>query len=250
MVTAHGDSPFLAAALASLRAQSLASAIVVATSTPSPFIEAAARSAQAPVIVNPRREGIAADWNFALAASAARFVTLAHQDDIYLPTFLDRSLAVLQAHREASLAFTGYVEIDDHGRPKSSRISRVKHLLEAASLGGASLIGPARMRAFLSLGNPLPCSSVTFDRRRLGDFAFSDAFQSNLDWDAWLRLAQSGHCFARALGPLVGRRHNPLTATARLIATGVRGREEAAMFRRLWPQPLAAMIAFAYRFGY
>ncbi len=247
---AHGDSPFLAGCLASLRAQTLAAEIRVATSTPSPFIEAAARRFGAPFIVNPRREGIAADWNFALAADPAERITLAHQDDVYYPTFLERSLALLDGSPQADLCFTGYDEIDDAGDAKSSRISVAKHLLERLTLGERARPGAARLRRFLSLGNPLPCSSVTFDRARLGDFAFSDAFRSNLDWEAWLRLLEQGRVFARTPERLVGRRHNRLTATSALIREGVRQGEDGVMFRRLWPSPLAAAIAWLYRLGY
>jgi hypothetical protein len=248
VVMAHGDSPFLAGALASLRAQTLPSTVLVTTSTPSSFIEAAAGGL--PVLVNPQPGGIAADWNFALGASGARYVTLAHQDDVYFPTFLAGSLAILKASPDACLAFTGYVEVDDVGAPARSRISLVKHALERVTLGGGTSPGARRLRAFLALGNPLPCSSVTYDRQRLGGFAFSSAFRSNLDWDAWLRLLDDGKVFVRTPDRLVGRRHNRLTATSALTREGVRSREDLILFRRLWPGPAAALIAFAYKVGY
>ncbi len=250
VVMAHGDSPFLTGCLASLRAQSLSSRIAVTTSTPSPFIKETAAAAAAPLIVNPERGGIAADWNFALRAGAARYVTLAHQDDVYFPPFLAASLDLLAAVPGAALSFTGYVEIGDNGSPVRSRTSLIKHALEAMTLGRRTAPGPARLRAFLSLANPLPCSSVTFDRARLGDFAFSDAFRSNLDWDAWLRLLDDGALFARTAERLVGRRHNQLTATTALTREGVREREDQVMFRRLWPRPVADLIALAYKAGY
>src|SRR4051812_5506910 len=93
VVLAYGDSPYLAGCLATLRAQTRESRIIIATSTPSPFIEAAARDAGVELVVNPKRQGIAADWNFGLRATDARFVTLAHQDDTYLPDFLAATLA-------------------------------------------------------------------------------------------------------------------------------------------------------------
>ena len=250
VVMAHGDSPFLPGGLASLRAQSLSSRIVVATSTPSPFIGKASAAASAPLIINPERGGIAADWNFALHAGEARYVTLAHQDDVYFPLFLARSLDLLATVPGAALSFTGYVEIGDDGSRVRSRTSLIKHTLEAMTLGGRVAPSPARLRAFLSLANPLPCSSVTFDRARLDDFAFSDAFRSNLDWDAWLRLLDGGAVFARTAERLVGRRHNQLTATAALTRDGVREREDQVMFRRLWPRPVADLIALAYKSGY
>jgi hypothetical protein len=247
---AYGDSPFLNACLASLRTQARGGHILVATSTPSPFIDAAAGAYGARLVVNPRRAGIGADRNFDHAASPARLVTLAHQDDLYYPAFLKRTLELFAAAPRASLAFSGYRQIDDRGAPAGSRISFVKHALEAAVLGARTEIRGARLRAFLSLGNPLPCSAVTFDTERLGDFAFSTELRSNLDWDAWLRLGEAGHVFARTPERLVGRRHNPLTATSGLIRSGVRQAEDAAMFRRLWPAPLAAAIAWLYRAAY
>ena len=250
VVPAYGDSPFLAGCLASLRAQTLQSRIVVATSTPSPFIEAEARKAGAELMINPQRQGIAADWNYALRATEARFVTLAHQDDLYRPDFLARSLAGWKGRAEAALCFTGYQEIDDDGRPVSSKISKAKHLIERVTLGRAAVVRGARLRAYLSFGNPLPCSSVTFDLSRLAGFSFSGGFDSNLDWDAWRRLQHQGETFLRVPERLVGRRHNPLTETSRLIQNGRRQAEDRLMFRQLWPRPLGDLIACLYRAGY
>lgn len=247
---AYGDSPFLPGCLASLRAQTLPCRILVSTSTPSPYIEAAARNAGADLLVNPERRGISADWNFALSATTARFVTLAHQDDLYRPAFLERTLALFAGAPDAAIAFTGYDEIDDEGGVTTSKISRVKHLIEWATLGRLQAVRGARLKPFLAFGNPLPCSSVTFDRARLGDFAFSASFDSNLDWDAWCRLAEADATFARSAERLVGRRHNPLTATSALIASGRRQKEDLEMFRRIWPRPAADIIARLYRAGY
>jgi hypothetical protein len=249
VVMAYGDSPFLEDCLQSLRTQIMPAEIVMTTSTPSRFIDETAKRFDVPVVVNPRQDGIAADWNFALTATSARCVTLAHQDDVYFPQFHQTTQNLLTT-TDATLCFTAYEEIAEDGSPVTSKISRAKHLLEHLTLGSAIRLTPTRLRAFLSLGNPLPCSSVTFDRARLGAFAFSNAYESNLDWDAWLRLAADGHVFARAPERLIGRRHNPLTATSRLIRDGVRQKEDLAMFRRLWPTPIAEAIALAYRAGY
>jgi glycosyltransferase involved in cell wall biosynthesis len=250
VVPAYGDSPFLEMCLASLRDQTRPPALLVTTSTPSPFIEALCRRFEAPLVVNHQGGGIAADWNFALHASGARYVTLAHQDDVYFPQFAQASLTAFERTPQASLSFTRYREIDDEGRPKSSKISLVKGLIETLTLGGAIAVKGARLRAYLSLGNPLPCSSVTFDRAALPDFTFSDELSSNLDWKAWLDLCEAGVIFARAPEPLVGRRHNALTETARLIKSGKRKTEDLIMFERLWPGPIARIIARLYEAGY
>lgn len=249
VILAYQASPFLGGAIRSVCAQSRSSRIVVSTSTPNAHIEAAASEANAPVIVNPDRAGISADWNFALCATGARYVTLVHQDDVYHRDFLDETLKTF-GEFEGALCFTGYQEIDDDGRPVSSKISRAKHLIERVALANARCVSGLRLRAFLSFGNPLPCSSITFDRARAPDFRFSSAYSSNLDWDAWWRLMEAGETFLRSPRRLVGRRHNALTTTSKLLANGVRAREDAMMFRKAWPRPLADAIAFAYRAGY
>jgi glycosyltransferase involved in cell wall biosynthesis len=248
VVLAYGASPFLGDCLRSLREQSTVGRVVVSTSTPSDEIAAAAAAYGAAMIVNPRRDGIAGDWNFGLAAGDARYVTLAHQDDIYRPGFLEASMAALRDR--GTLCFTGYSEVDDAGRVTNSKISRVQHLIEALTLAGSRRPSAWRMRAFLAFGNPLPCSSVTFDREPLKDFTFSNDFASNLDWDAWLRLLNAGAQFVRVPERLVGRRRNQHSATSGLIADGRRQAEDLRMFRRIWPRPVADAIAYVYRSGY
>ena len=55
VVPAYGCSPFLNACLDSLAVQTVRSPVVVATSTPSTFIEAVAAAHGVPVVINPRR---------------------------------------------------------------------------------------------------------------------------------------------------------------------------------------------------
>jgi hypothetical protein len=250
VVLAYGDSPFLGGCLTSLGAQTRPSEILVSTSTPSPAIEAAARATGAPLLVNTGARGIAGDWNFALASARTRFVTLAHQDDLYAPRFAERTLALFERWPQGSLCFTSQEEIDDQGRSRSSKITRVQRLLEATTLGRREVASGLRMRLFLSFGNPLPCSSVTFDRHKLPDFRFADGFASNLDWEAWWSLLQQGHVFLHAPERLVGRRRNALTETSRQIADGGRRREDAEMFRRIWPSPFDRALARLYASSY
>jgi hypothetical protein len=249
VVLAYKASPFLDGCLDCLAAQTIKSRIVIATSTPCAHIADAAARRGLDVIVNPLSAGIASDFNFALRATSARLVTLAHQDDTYAPAFLEETLAEFAAH-DGALCFTSYQEIDDHGRPTSSKVSKAKHLIEFFTLGPLHVARGLALRAFLSFGDPLPCSSVTFDLAKLGDFAFSGDFAANLDWDAWWRLRAAGHAFLRAPHRLVGRRHNDLTETSRLLRNGVRKTEDLAMFRRAWPRPIADAIAYVYRAGY
>jgi len=250
VVQAYKDSPFLPACVASVCAQTHPSRVIITTSTPSAFIDEVAQRHGVEVRVNPERGGIAADWTFGLAATDARYVTLAHQDDVYYPAFAERTLETFRRNREGVLCFTGYEEIDDNGRPKSSKISKIKHLIQYLAIGGRERVAGRPLRAILALGNTLPCSTVTYDRSRLGNFAFSQELASNLDWEAWMSLLDRGETFLHANDRLVGRRHNELTETSALIRDGRRAREDLVMFRRLWPKTISDLIAMVYRLGY
>jgi GT2 family glycosyltransferase len=247
---AFNDSPYLADCVRSLTAQTVHSRTIVATSTPSSFIAAAARDAGAELIVNPDRRGMAADWNFALCAARTRFVTLAHQDDVYYPAFVARTMALFRRYPHGSLCFTGHDQIDDTGKPYRSKLTVAKDLITVGTIGSRTTLHGRRLRLYLSFGCPVPCSSVTFDRSRLRSFRFNDEFSCNLDWDAWWRLQSEGHRFLQCREPLVGRRFNALTATARLKRTGLRREEDLKMFTRIWPRGLAQAIALLYTTGY
>ena len=252
VVPAHGDSPFLDACLASLGAQTQPSPVVVATATPSPATETACARHGAGLRVNPDGGGIGRDWNFALAQADARYVTLAHQDDLYRPDFTARTLATFARRPEGALVFTGAEHVDADGRGRPDKLSAVKGLITGAALLGAEVAGPLRRRLLLSLGNPVHCSSVTFDLARSSSgFRFAEDFRSNLDWDAWWRLHRQGERLPlrpRGAGrPPLPRRDRDHD---RALADGARRAEDLRMFETVWPRPIAHALALAYAGGY
>jgi glycosyltransferase involved in cell wall biosynthesis len=250
VVPAYKESPYLGACLASLRAQTVASPIVIATSTPCAFIDEAARLHGATVCANGHRSGIGTDWNFALSIATTRFVTLAHQDDVYAPGFLACTSGLLKRHPDAVLAFTAASELDARGQPRTSKVLAVKDLLLALFAARCDIIAGRRGRLLVSFGNPISCSAITYNRHKLGGFAFSTDLQSNLDWLAWLTLIERGEAFAYAPERLVARRYNAETATSRLLVSGRRQEEDGLMFERLWPRPVAGLLKRAYAMGY
>src|SRR5689334_12586358 len=86
-VMAYKDSPYLPDCLDSLKNQTVESRIYITTSTPSPYIDAVAKQYGVQVFVTGSTKGIAHDWNFSLKCTKTKYVTLAHQDDIYLPEY-------------------------------------------------------------------------------------------------------------------------------------------------------------------
>ncbi|MFZ1750915.1 MAG: glycosyltransferase family A protein, partial [Saprospiraceae bacterium] len=86
-VMVYGDSPFLVECLDSLVLQTVKSHIYIATSTPSDYITSIANRYNIDVYINKDQHGIAHDWNFSLSKCKTDFVTLTHQDDVYLPNY-------------------------------------------------------------------------------------------------------------------------------------------------------------------
>jgi hypothetical protein len=221
------------------------------TSTPSDYIFALASEFSIPLHVNNERTGIAADWNFGLQTTKARFVTLAHQDDIYYPSFHAETVALLNRHPSAALCFTGYEELIC-GRPKNDgRAMRVKKLLGKFSIGGYSVIPPGwRQKCLLAFGSVIPCPSVTFNRSVIGGFRFENNLTINLDWQAWWHLHLSGHTFLNVNQCLMAHRIDDLTETSKGKSDGRRELEDMIMFSQIWPKPLAHVLAALYKLGY
>lgn len=251
IVPAHGVSPHLPACLASLRAQSVASAIVVTTSTPSVALERMVAAAGVDLVVNPIAAGAASDWTFALQQASTAWVTLAHQDDRYRPAYAERCLAAAGDAPDSLLVFTDYEEETPGGERGHTLNLLVKRLLSRPYfLGGRSIRSTWARRGLLSFGSPIPCPTVMYNRERLAGFRFDPAFTVNMDWDAWLRLAAMPGAFTLVPDRLVVHRIHEDSETTAALAERRRHDEDRRIFDALWPRPVAALLARLYARSY
>ena len=254
VVPAYGDSPHLRACLDSLHAQTLRSPIVLCSSTPHAGLRAIADEYDARLVLHSPNAGIGHDWNAALAQAGTEWVTLAHQDDLYLPEFTRRSLAAVARQPQALMVMTGYGEWigdgPDGGRSRllSPMLLVKKLLLELGFLGRGAIAGPAARRRLLRFGCPIPCPAVTL-RTRAG-LRFREDLKVNLDWDAWLRLAGQAGAFAYVRQVLMLHRIHAGRETSDGIRAGVRTREDLMLFQAQWPAPIARVLARAYAMSY
>lgn len=250
VVPAHGQSPHLADCLASLVGQTRRSQIVVATATPFDGLAELVRGHGARLVVNPAGGGIGRDWNFALAQAATPWVTLAHQDDIYLPAFTERTMALATARPDMRIVFTGYRELlDGRERGATAMLAIKRLLLERGFLGRRAVSGRAAKLRLLTLGCPIPCPSATL---RLDGFPlrFREDMKVNLDWEAWTRLASAEGAFGYARASLMLHRIHDSSETSAGVRDGARAREDLSMFRQFWPDRMARMLARAYARSY
>jgi Glycosyl transferase family 2 len=245
-------APNLAALVDSLRAQvGNCSEVLLASSTPSAELDAFAKRNALPLYINPQRIGIATDWNFALAAAQTDLVTLAHQDDCFAPNYVARLSSALRRHPGALMGFCDYSEHTPLG-PRATNINlRIKRALRQRAFATRECITVSRDKVrLLSLGNPICCPSVMFDRAWLADFRFPGGFQTNLDWMAWLELARRPGGFVYVRERLVSKGVHAGSETTAAIGNHAREREDRALFDDLWPRPVAAALATLYRLSY
>jgi glycosyltransferase involved in cell wall biosynthesis len=238
--------------LESLRSQTGSSSeILLTTSTPSAELEGFAKRYLLPLHINPNRIDIAADWNFALSVTRAKFVTLAHQDDFFMPMYVARLSDAFRRHPGALIAFCDYTEHTPLGERAYNINLRIKRALRERAFGRRECITDTRDKVrLLSLGNPICCPSVMFNRSLLADFRFPAGFQTNLDWMAWLELSRNPGGFVYARERLVSKGVHAGSETTVTIANRAREREDRAIFDALWPRPIAAALSLFYRLGY
>lgn len=249
VVPAYGDSPHLRACLDSLRAQTRPSSLVLSTSTPHVAVTALASEYGARLAVHYPSKGIGDDWNAALAQARTQWVTLAHQDDVYLPDFTERTLAAATGNRDALMVITGYGELlGTRPRLLSPMLAIKRALLELGFLGRDAIGSTQAKRRLLRFGCPVPCPSVTL--RASAGLRFREDLKVNLDWDAWLRLAGQPGAFAYVRRTLMLHRIHAASETSDGIRAGVRAREDLMMFRAQWPAPIARVLARAYAMSY
>jgi glycosyltransferase involved in cell wall biosynthesis len=253
VIPSYGSSPHLRECLASLHTQQLRSPVVVCTSTPHEGLAPLCEELGAHLVIHSPNRGIAHDWNMALDSVDAEWVTIAHQDDTYLPEFAGRTMRMIERNPSAILTFTGYKEIDGGGVRGMSTPLRIKRvLIEFAMLGRESVSTHFARRNLLRFGCPIPCPSVTLRRGALpADLRFSSEFKVNLDWDFWLRLAtEIDGAFACDRAVLMHHRIHPGSETTSGIADGTRLHEDRELLGRIWSAPLASLIAKAYSRAY
>ena len=251
VIPAYRESPFLEPCVRSLLEQTRPALVLITTSTPNAHIDTIARRYRVPVVINPAPPDIAGDWNFALTASSQRRVTIAHQDDLFDPTYAALVDGAFRRHPDALLVFTGFTEHDAEGeRPVNANLL-IKRLLTRRAFGSREVLSSTgEKRRLLAFGNPVCCPSVAFNRDRIPDFRFGDAFRSNLDWDAWERLAEHEGAFVHLAEHLVSHRVHGGTATTALIGERVRDTEDRALLGRFWRPQIAALLARLYRLSY
>lgn len=246
VVCAYKESPFLEECVQSIMTQTVKSEVLIATSTPNAYIAEIADKYQIPLYVNTGEKGITQDWNFAYGKAMTDLVTIAHQDDVYLPQYVEKILKSLEGARGPLIAFTDYGELRNNDVVKKNRILIVKRIL----------LFPLRFRLLqksifvrrrsLSLGNCICCPAVTFVKKNLPEQIFRHGFRSNEDWEAWEYLSKikGEFVYTKEIG-MYHRIHSG-SETSAIINDNARTTEDLAMFEKFWPKSIAKLMSKVY----
>lgn len=244
VICAYGESPFLEACIQSLKAQDYPSDVVLYSSTPNDLIKNLCRQYDIPYVFGVGG-GIGRDWNGALAIVQTKYVTIAHQDDLYLPQFSQEVLAAFERHPDSNLVYTDYVEIQDHLLREENLNLKIKTLmLKVMNWFPASRFWRNRVLAF---GNPIACPAVTYNLEKLKGFTFSQELKTSLDWFAWYTISQHypGR-FTYISDKLMHHRIHDESETTATIADKTRTKEDLFMYELLWPKWVARQLIKLY----
>lgn len=256
-ISAYRESPYLEECIKSLMNQDGRDAddsIIICTSTPNAHISSLAEKYGLRLYVRDGASSLKDDWNFAVEMAVNRMqaglVTIAHQDDIYLPEYLPELKEAAGRYTDMSLFCTRYATIDGDGRPLKTRAESVKRILRLPlrlrCISGMSII----KKLPLIFGNGIGCPSCTYNVELTGIPIFRNDYHFVIDWETLLRLAGMRGRFICAERELMEYRVHPGAETRKNIEDHNREREEAEVFGRIWPRTIAGLLMHFYRGAY
>lgn len=245
-ICAYKESKYLEECIQSLIGQTVESKIILCTSTPNEYIDKIASKYNIPVYVNEGESGITQDWNFAYSKTDTRYVTIAHQDDVYLERYTEEMLDYMKKAKQPIIFFSDYYELRDGEKVHNTGLLKIKRLM----------LLPLRIKAFwsskfvrrriLSLGSPICCPAVTFNKKLLAEPVFNNHFRTNEDWECWEMLSKKKGSFVYNKKPLMCHRIHIESETSAAIAETGRSAEDYEMYRKFWPGFIAKLLVKWY----
>lgn len=160
--------------------------------------------------------GLNGIWNRCIERAKGQYIHILHQDDLVFPDFYEALEKGLREHPEAGAAFCRHAYCDENGHWRT--LSR----LERSEAG----ILPNLVET-LATKDCIQCASIvvknsTYDR--IG--GFSSELKHALDWEMWMRIANSFPMFYEPRILACWRQHGNAT-TSRQMVTGENTRDIA-----------------------
>lgn len=247
VICAYGQSPYLEACIRSLKAQTVETEIICATSTPSVYLEELLGKYQIPLFVREGgKKGIGNDWNFAVEKARGQYVTIAHQDDLYGRHYVEELTRAAKKWPDMTVFMSDAVLIKNGEMTWGGGVEMVKKILRLPwRLPGLCHLTAVKMCSLL-LGNPVMCPSCSYKKSCLPKPAFSGEYDFVLDWECMRTMAEKPGRFVCVEKPLLYYRIHDGAATKACMESHKREREEREMFEKIWPGWLSGLIMRVY----
>ncbi|EET60566.1 hypothetical protein BRYFOR_07384 [Marvinbryantia formatexigens DSM 14469] len=249
VICAYKESPYLEECILSLKKQTVKSNIIVVTSTPNSYIENLAAKYHLPYYINTGEGGITQDWNFGYACAKTKYITIAHQDDVYHKDYLATALRMCQDAKKPLIFFSNYYEIREGKPVVKNRLLTIKRIMLLPLCIRIFWKSRWVRRRILSLGSPICCPSVMFVTEHLPEVIFKNGFRACEDWEAWETLSKLPGEFVYSPQMLMGHRIHEDSETSAIIGDNKRSDEEYQMFCKFWPETVAKLILKFYAKG-
>ena len=156
-ICAYKESTYLEKCIKSLKNQTIKSNIILVTSTPNDFLEEISKKYNLPYFINKGEKGITQDWNYAYKMADTELVTIAHQDDVYLPEYAEHIIKAVKGVKKPLIIFTDYAELRNEKPVYQNKLLKIKRImLMPLRIRGLQKSKFVRRR-ILSLGCPICC---------------------------------------------------------------------------------------------
>lgn len=246
VICAYKENRNLINLINSLNKQELKSKIIITTSTPNKFITEISGRYNIPLIINQKRISIAEDWNFGYNRAESKLITIAHQDDYYEVDYLKKVLLYMNKFRDAIIAFTDYYEIRSGKRCNRNLLLMIKRLMNLPFYIPFLQKNKLVRKLILSVGDPINCPSVTFNREKVGSSPFDTKYKNSCDYMTWVKLSNLTGRFLYIPVKLMGHRIYEGSETTKSIECSIRKKEDLEIRELLMPKCIAKFINSIY----
>lgn len=247
VICAYGESFYIEECIKSLKNQSLKTHIIMTTSTPSEYLSKIAIKHGIELFITDEPSNIATDWNFGLSKVTTKLATIAHQDDIYCPTYAESVISKINQFNNPIIAFTDYGEIRGNKMVDKNRLLKIKRImllpLHIKRWNSSIWI----RRKILSFGDAISCPTVTYVKDNIDEPLFQPGYKCNIDWQAWEKLSKKRGDFVFCNKILMYHRIHSESTTSGLINDIGRGKEDLEMLEKFWPGWIARLIEKKYK---
>ena len=222
VICAYKENQYLEECINSIKSQTLLGKILISTSTSNKFLEELSLKHNIPLMINNDGGNIVKDWNYSYHLATTKLVTLVHQDDIYLPNYLEKALKYLNNSKKPLLFFCNYLELKNDKEIFSNYLLIVKRLL----LFPLSVCFFQKNKLFrkllLSIGNPICCPTMTYLKENLPEIIFSEGYSFAVDWMAWVNISRIDGDFIYTKEILLKHRIYKESTTSKSINNNIR----------------------------